>query len=93
MLKGAITDIAYIVRRARGAGKKIKRLRVGHRVRVFITQTRYPRRRNDLSRCFCLQNGGILMRRRGLALARNYHGPILKTSRRRRYISLFQNTI
>ena len=93
ILKGAITDIAYIVRRARGAGKKIKRLRVGHRVRVFITQVRYPTLRHDLSRCVCLQNGGVLIRRRGLTLGRNCHGPILKTTRRRRYISLFKNII
>lgn len=90
-IKGAVKRIAFYPRLRRG--RRYRPLRLSYRVRGLVVQTRHAVRFLDGTRCICLQNAVVLLRKRGTLRSKFVAGPLLRVIRRPQYESLFRGYV
>jgi ribosomal protein L14 len=87
-IKGSIKRIAFYPRYRRG--KRYRPLRVGHKTRGLVVQSRHPVCFADTTRCWLLQNALVVLKRRGALRSKYVVGPLVRGVRRRLYAAMFE---
>lgn len=90
-IKGAVKRIAFYPRVVKG--KRYRPLRVGYVVRGLIVQTRFQRRFVDNTRFVTTTNGVVLLKKRGVFKSKFLYGPLSRLTKKKQYLSLFDEFI
>lgn len=90
-VKGAVKSIAFYPKYIRG--KRYRPTRQGFVVRGLVMETCYAKRFIDNARVWAFRNGLNLIKKRGVFKAKHTQGVLIRSIRRRRYRSLFEDII
>jgi ribosomal protein L14 len=85
--KAAVKVVAFYPRRI--WGKRYRPLRVGHKTRGLLLQTRFAVRFADSARVVFFQNAMVLLRRRGTMRTKANPTLLSRCARRQQYESIF----